>query len=63
MQASIRSAAQALTCLAMCTAAASSAVAATHTPLLKQENVSLALANELIGATDVVVRSLPRPGV
>lgn len=51
MQASIRSAAQALTCLAMWAVAASSAAAATTSPLLKQENVSLALANELIGAT------------
>ena len=45
-----RTAALALTSLALCAAAASSAWAAPATTL-KQENVSLAMANELINAT------------
>ena len=50
MQLLSRTAALALSTLALCAAAASSAWAAPAVTL-KQENVSLAMANELINAT------------
>ena len=51
LRTSTRTVALAISSLALCAAAASSAWAAAPAATLKQENVSLALANELINAT------------